>query len=386
MSYFVFPKGNINISNFFSMPMTYDLDTESEKILSPSLYSYLSELEEHTYTEEFQEIQNEIFPYYRGIFLEYPNYSPSFFEIIEIVQTMHLNTYIDTISKFALHIFSFSNNTITKSDSEQEQKIGIHAIETIRNTKNYKSSTNNTDKKDKDVYFLENTYGNLYSNYSLQHFEDIYLHYASKLHIILADASVLKNKHEIFVQLCMILCIQAKKGILFWKIGDTSSEFMLEMLFFLSSFYEKMFFIKPFIMDTTKSEKYVVCKGFLYDNSYTIYSYLHEYMKKIQFLNESVKPTNILPTNILPTKNIKSKIPFFFLNKLEEINYIFGQVQLEQIHYILLLISHKYKHSKLENIAKLNIQKTTDWINKHYYYLSKSIFSSSLPSSNDKLW
>jgi len=382
------------------MPYT-DTESESEKvILSPSLHSYLSELEEHTYTEEFQEIQNEIFPYYRGIFLEYPNYSSSFFEIIEIVQTMHLNTYIDTISKSTLHVFSFSINTSDSNsdkdqDQDQEQKTGIHAIETIRNTKNYnnkQSSTNNTDKRDKDVYFLENTYGNSYSNYSLQHFEDIYLHYASKLHIILADASVLKNKHEIFVQLCMILSVQSKKGILFWKIGDTSSEFMLEILFFLSSFYEKMFFIKPFIMDTTKSEKYVVCRGFLYDNSYTIYSYLHETVKNIQISNESI-PTSILPTSILPTsilpptkKNIKSKIPFFFLNKLEEINYIFGQVQLEQIHYILLLISHKYKHSKLENIAKLNIQKTTDWINKHYYYLSNSIFSSSLPSNNDKLW
>jgi hypothetical protein len=161
----------------------------------------------------------------------------------------------------------------------------------------------------------------------------------------------------------MILCTQAKKGVLFWKIGDTTSEYMLEILFFLSSFYEKMFFIKPFIMDTTKSEKYVVCRGFLYDNSYTIYSYLHDFVKKIHISSKLLTIHRFL----------KPSIPFFFLNKLEEINYIFGQAQLEQIHYILLLISHKYKHSKLENIAKLNIQKTTDWINKHYFYLSNSL-------------
>jgi hypothetical protein len=83
-----------------------------------------------------------------------------------------------------------------------------------------------------------------------------------------------------------------------------------------------------------------------------------------------------IPTKFLTIHRfLKPSIPFFFLNKLEEINYIFGQSQLEQIHYILLLLSHKYKHSKLENIVKLNAQKTADWINKHHGYLSNSLVS-----------
>ena len=58
-------------------------------------------------------------------------------------------------------------------------------------------------------------------------------------------------------------------------------------------------------------------------------------------------------------------IPFFFVNKLEEINNIFGQVQLEQIHAILLMVGHKFKQDKIQYYSKSNGQKCAEWLSKH---------------------
>jgi hypothetical protein len=161
----------------------------------------------------------------------------------------------------------------------------------------------------------------------------------------------------------MILCSQAKRGILFWKVGYIYTEIMLDILFTLSSFYDKTYFIKPVIMDTSNSEKYIVCKGFLLENTYTLYSYLHPIVARMDMNINMFYPDSII-------RRILSKnIPHFFVSKLEEINYMFGQTQLEQLHYLSVLMSHKYKNEKIQNISKLNIQKTQEFLSRHHYFL-----------------
>jgi hypothetical protein len=126
---------------------------------------------------------------------------------------------------------------------------------------------------------------------------------------------------------------------------------MLDVIYFISSFYHKIYFIKPTIMDVSKSEKYLVCKGFCPSSNY---------MEKIMSLYTSISNMKEPIYRFL-----SDPIPFFFLNKLEEINTIFGQVQLEHMHAIFLLIGHKFKQEKIQYTAKINSQKCMEWINKH---------------------
>lgn len=370
MSYYLFPKGDISLLK--SLEPIYLLKEEDaiKPKLSPSLSNYLSQLQDERNSTLFQEIQTEIFTYSHGIFREFPEFSPTYFEMIEIIQTMNLNTYIDMLKKSpystgTLNIYSFLPDYHIK----EHKYLAIHAIQHIQETQ--------INKEMKHHYYLENNYGNSYSSYSITRFEQNYLFFASKLHIILADTTLGYSTMDIIVQMCMILCTQAKKGVLVWKIGETNTECMQDVLFLLSSFYEKMYFIQPFILDNSKSEKYLVCKGFLYDDSYSIYVYLHPFLQKLSNTLSNTPEVSIY-------RILNQKIPAFFCNKLEEIHYIFGQLQLEQIHYILLLMTHKYRNSKLENIAKLNISKCMDWINKHHYYLSNSVISSPYYSTNNK--
>ena len=189
------------------------------------------------------------------------------------------------------------------------------------------------------------------------------------MHIILADSTKCKTMQEMIIQLSMILCIQARKGILFWKVSDTYTEILLDIFVLLSSFYEKTYFIKPVIMDISRSEKYVVCKGFTQENAYSIYPILYRMISRIESVYSDL---NCKEKEI---KRLLSKpIPHFFVSKLEEINYMFGQVQLEQLHYLSILMSHKYKHEKIQNIAKINAQKTQEWLAKHHYFLQNLSF------------
>lgn len=366
MSYYLFPKGNVDLSKGFSV----EISNSDKPRLSPSLTNYLFELQENTNSTEFKQLQKEIFNCSKGILHKYSEtHSPFFFEIIEIVQTMHLNYYIDMISKNTpLSIFSFinrrnnspeesnrRNNSLEAPTSNTRKKSDIDAMKIIREP--YKRSFPPGAENTKDHYFLAEPD----IIYSLETFKQTYFNYGSKMHIIFASSLELNSIPEIIIQLCMILCIQAKKGVLIWKIGETYSDIMLDILFLLSSFYEKTYFIKPAIIDSSKSEKYVICKGFLFENGYNLYSYLYPLVSQMTLLRLS-------PHSYID-RILKTDIAYFFVSKLEEINYIFGQVELEQLHYLSLLVSHKYRYDKIQNISKMNIQKSQEWCMKHQFFL-----------------
>ena len=345
-SYYLLPKGNIELSNCFKIEY---LETGiTPNILSPSLNHYLLELQQNPRLNNpvFYKLQNDIYPYFNKI-IKTTNYCSEFFEILEIIQTMHLNKYIETNIKTPLQIVSFEKNI--------HQNASSLAFQYIRTNNN----NNNNNIFQKDIFsFWNNEKYNIYS------FEKIYLSFAAKNHIVIANNTKCIDNKSILIQMCMALCIQCKKGIFIWKIGDCYSQLSLEILFFLSSFYERIYIMKPSFMDISKSEKYIVCKGFLYENSYSIYTYLHRFIKYIDTYTYNKQNQK---QNIYRFLNIN--IPYFFVSKLEEINCILGQIQLEQINYLLLLLCHKYKDEKVQNIIIQNEQKCIEWCRRNRFFV-----------------
>ena len=61
---------------------------------------------------------------------------------------------------------------------------------------------------------------------------------------------------------------------------------------------------------------------------------------------------------------INYDIPSYFINKIDDINIIFGQQQLESIDQIINIMKNKNKDEKFENIKKINIQKSIIWCEK----------------------
>jgi hypothetical protein len=347
-SYYLLPKGNIDLTNCFQLEYS---ENTPKNILSPSLTHYLNEMMSNTclYTKTFYKLQNEVYPYYKNI-ISKNIFSVEFYELFEIIQIMHLNKYIETNIKSPLQILSF------------EKKANNASCLAFQHTK---SNSYSSSPSTKDMYF---SYWN-YGIYNIQSFEKTYLNYAAKNHVIIIN-SVTNNKRYInnkiiLIQICMAICNQAKKGIFIWKINDYYSQLFLEIMYLLSSFYEKTYVIKPSIIDTSKSEKYIVCKGFLYENSYSIYTYLYSFIKYMDTSNSFI------------CRFLNINIPSFFISKLEEVNYILGQTQLEQIQYLLLLYHHKYKNEKMQNIMNMNEQKCSEWCRKFRYIMNYSMPSPS---------
>lgn len=179
------------------------------------------------------------------------------------------------------------------------------------------------------------------------------------------DFSVDFNKQEImankliFCQICFALAIQKKGGTFVLKIFDIFTQATIDMLYILSSFYEKVYIVKPHTSRFANSERYIVCKNFKLSNTFYIIKHL----------------SNLLP---LLTENCKIErflnidIPCVYKNKLEDINAIIGQQQLENILSTLYLLDNN-KQDKVENIKKNNIQKCVQWCIKHKLPYNKNI-------------
>jgi 23S rRNA U2552 (ribose-2'-O)-methylase RlmE/FtsJ len=199
--------------------------------------------------------------------------------------------------------------------------------------------------------------------------------YGSTMDIITADGgfdfSENFNSQEIsigkllFAQICFALSMQKKDGDFILKIFDCFMAHTIDLLCILSSFYEKVYITKPQTSRYANSEKYVVCRGFLFDLSTDFYPYLSRAFKTML---DSDKP------NV--RRFLKIPVSHYFLTKLEEYNSIFGQQQIENIHNTILLIENKNKHDKIENLLKTNVQKCINWCLKYnvpYHNVTKNV-------------
>jgi mRNA interferase HigB len=70
---------------------------------------------------------------------------------------------------------------------------------------------------------------------------------------------------------------------------------------------------------------------------------------------------------------------YYFLNKIEEINVVLGQRQLENIITTLNMITNRNNYDKIDSMKKLHIQKSICWCEKHdiscvKLYSSSNIF------------
>ena len=172
------------------------------------------------------------------------------------------------------------------------------------------------------------------------------------------DFSVDYNNQELniirllFSQIAYALCMQKKGGNFILKIFDCFMQQTIDLLYILSSFYENVYITKPQTSRYANSEKYVVCKNFLFDNCDIFFPFLYNTFKKMMYSD-------------LTQRFIKTTISCHFLNKLEEFNAIFGQQQIENIHNTILLITNKNISSKIDNLLKTNIHKGIQWCNKH---------------------
>lgn len=345
--------------------------------VSNSLSRYLIEIKERIdkhikewdnfkkYTNTYEYIHTAI-PYKKKPVSKYRPLSRSYFKMVEIINTFQLLTPFQNIKTFHLaegpggFIEAIANLRLNRNDTY----VGMTIID---------DNNENVPAWKKSEHFLkqnpnvkiergEDGTGNILS---LENFDYCVAKYKSQVDFITGDGgfdfSVDFNNQEInigkllFAQICYAICMQKRGGCFVLKMFDIFFQHSLDMLYILSNFYETVYVCKPMTSRIANSEKYVVCKGFIYESCDDFYPHFRNVMEKMTMDTDNKYIYRILGM----------QLPLAFLSRVEEINSIFGQQQIENIHYTLTLIEKNIKNDKIEALIKPNIVKCIQWCVKH---------------------
>jgi 23S rRNA U2552 (ribose-2'-O)-methylase RlmE/FtsJ len=372
MAFFLLPRSNNILYKNIEYTTTEGIPVS---VISQSLCYYLYNIKEKITSREKQwdiykkytnpyEYIHTVVPLKKKSVSKYKPLSRSYFKMIEIINTFHIN-YTEPITSFHLAEGpgGFIEALVKLRNSKEDTYIGMTLLDENRKFANIPAW------KKSEHFFktypnvkLENGKDGTGNILSLENFKYVTKKYNSTVDFITADGgfdfSIDFNQQEsfigklLFAQVAYALCIQKYKGKFILKIFDCFMQHTIDILYILSSFYEKVYIMKPQTSRYANSEKYIVCIGFLYDNHDMFYNYLMNSFEKM------------LDTEKNTLRFLNIDISYLFIKKMEEYNAIFGQKQIQNIHYTLSLMETK-KLDKIEMLIKTNIQKSTDWCIKY---------------------
>lgn len=381
--------------SYYQLPRTNSLtykhidyitnDDPPEICISNSLATYLYEIKERLdkiehewdihkkYTNPYEYIHTPI-PNRRKCVSKYSPLSRSYFKMIEMINIFNLKFESKPINTF--HIAEGPGGFIEAIVNTRKCSHDVYTGMTILNDIDpnipaWKKSESFL-KQHKNVK-IESGIDRTGNILKLENFVYCKNKYGSSMDFITGDGgfdfSVDFNSQELHIadllmaQAFYALIMQKKGGKFVLKIFDSFMNHTLDLLYILSSFYESVYIVKPYTSRYANSEKYIVCKNFLFSNSDTFYDRLYSTFRKMT-LNENKHTVSRFLTRPLS---------YQFIVKMEEYNAIFGQQQLENIHYTISLIENKYKQEKIEGLLKVNISKCIHWCNKYGVPLSKDL-------------
>lgn len=181
----------------------------------------------------------------------------------------------------------------------------------------------------------------------------------SKFEYIFFETNINSDREYIISLINAIVLIlknQKHNGTIIIKMKDILHKPVLDCVYYLTSLYEKVYISKPNTNNITSLDRYIVCKSFQF-NEQDISYLKFNYIKLIVLLKK------------LDNKNIKDvldiNIPYYFKNKIDDLNIIIGQQQIEALDQIISIFKNKNKNEKIETIKKSNIQKSVTWCEKH---------------------
>ena len=362
LSYYLLPKKNNTIQ--IKPSRTINSINPIKPVISYSLMYYLNDALNNLFTNEEEERNNikKILNPYEFIFTKIPDsnisisklnpHSNIFYIVIEIINIFNL-----------LDLFIGKN--ITSICYSFFYKSVIDCLQMFRNNNNYKDNHIIGDLNDlfNEIYTDVNKYPNIigalsidFLFYELQ--DDVYIDihkYSQGL------TSILHN----------ILIHQAENGACIIKINNIFYKPILDIVFILTSLYDKVYIIKPNASDIMSNDRFIICKKFT-KNPLMIQEYL--------FHLDSLKRSRMEWNQIHSL--IDEDIPYYFINKIEESNITIGHQQIEAFDQMMGIMKNKNKEDKLTALKKNNIQKCILWCEKNKISCNKFFENNGNSNSN----
>ena len=342
MAYINIPS--LNFSDLkFNFLLKNDCNNEEEIFMSNSLNHYLCNIKQqiHEYsnywdyykklTNPYEFIHTQV-PEIKISICKYKPLSRSFFKMIEIINTFSFLCEKNTLNCF--HLAEGPGGFIEafnyKRNNKNDKYYGMTLISDDINIPSWKKSSHFINNNNNVIieYGSTNT-GDLFMKENLLYCNN---NYGNNMDYITADGgfdfSVDFNKQEelsmklIIAQISFAIIMQKVGGNFVLKIFDIFQLKTVEIIFLLSNLYEYVYIYKPYTSRVANSEKYVICKNYKNNNQ----NINNEIINNFDYLLNNID-------NIYSLFNIT--LPKLFLKKIEEINAIYGQQQIENINTTL---------------------------------------------------
>ena len=377
MSYFLLPINSNDLTSMdMNIVMTDECSDNSKQFVSKTLNSYVRKNKSRIeavqqewdnvkkYVNPYEFIHTSV-PYSKSAVAKYKPISRSYFKFIELSNLLQLLDTFQQRNIVSFHLAEGPGGFIEAiANTRKNQKdiyYGMTLISKDNNVPGWRKS-NELFKKYPNI-FLETGESETGDILLPDNYRHCINEYQNSMNIITADGgfdfSVDFNKQElvstrlILAEVLYALALQKRGGHFILKIFDSFTKSTVEILYLLTSFYNKVYIVKPHTSRYANSERYIVCKDFKY------HSTQHLFNKFIHML-EQISDTDKYIENILTFS-----LPYLFISKIEEINAVIGQQQIESIVNTLNLIHHKNRADKLDQLKSNNINKCINWCIKH---------------------
>jgi len=333
MSYYILPK-NYNIINI-NPHCSYE---PPKKYLTPSLERFYNQIKKQIVYlfENSNDLSNNTFE--RAITI----INPYEFIFSKVPGTKFSVSKLKPKTNIFYDLFEILNNLNIIELLKNDKKIQLMHV-----SPNYEDSIKCFEicrdaYNDKHIYY-ENIQNNEVT------FED-------KFDFIFYETNFVNYFYSFIQALILIFRNQNNKGNCIIKIGHIFHKSVIDILYFLTSIYDKVYICKPNTNNITTFDKYIVCKNFRL-NELSIPYIENNCNDLISFLRN------------LDNKYIHYvldfDLPYYFKNKIDDLNIIIGQQQLEALEQIIDIYQNKNKNDKIENLKKNNIQKSVLWCEKY---------------------
>ncbi len=345
MNYYLLPK------NTFNIKIRLNYNNIIEPYISNSLNFFLNKKQEQlnkqiVNEDELTNIKN-VVNYLNCVFFpnnnfvsRLPQINQIYYELIEVLSVSNIKDILtNKQTLISAHIspnYNITNSLFTSYRSNNSSDISYCC-----------SFQNNFIN---NLFFLNNDTTNkldlMYFEFKLSDYKDVRL--------------LSKNIIIILYLICKNL---TKGGTIIFKMESCIHKIVIEFLYICSSFFDKMIMIKPVISNVTDNNKFFVCKGFNIDKPLINKLLINLEETVFTYLNNINNMSNII-SGVYIDSIIENKIPYYFINKLEELNVVIGQQQIDSLEQTICLIKNKNKEEKIEILRKSNIPKAIQWCEK----------------------
>jgi len=155
---------------------------------------------------------------------------------------------------------------------------------------------------------------------------------------------------DLFCALFVVLMATSNGGFAVVKMTTMTLQLELDIIYVLNHVFDKAFLLKPDSSNPVSNDKYIVCKHFLKKRSATIIS-------QIVPLIESSMKKHI-------GKLLCHSLPSTFLTKIEEINVIIGQKQMDALSQLINSTKHKSMEDTTGLVPSVFSNECSPWHNK----------------------